>query len=828
MWKIMRKTLLKFVLCGALLASGALAVAVPANGVINSSGSYEFTGVNYPNLTINADNVTITTAFASNLGQTITIAGDFTINGRSNVTISLRNTTTGANINLLVNGTTTIIGNSAQTIKLTNVLTLQAKGNVYLKNTNISATMMALQANGTNAKVILEKVSLETTSTVPALLITNAELKAYFSQFKSGGNGTVTFAFSTGSAPSPIMEFCTIQTSGTHIIAASSIGARTLYFEGGQYLGNAKNIGTLTNFTLDDIPLASSGMPLNNNLTFTSTGAADIQQPKSIPPDTTLYTGGLVIPNGQSLKLGYSELNAQLGQTAQIGRAALSINNGATVQFNSGATFTSAGSGGNNSITSGGKYASIDLLSGSTATVQNTSFSNYTTALNDQTGATIQNNTFTATGAGSTIALKSTAAGNYSSNSFQTTDFGIDVNSSAVIASNTFQNNSSIKAITVRGGAPVITNNTLFYGSGADCYALSVVNGSNIQFKNNTITPYNTTTGGAGYALNITGGSAIGVGYFINNNFTSVSKVAVNNAAQNTNEYVLKNNYWGANPPSVAQFTGTNKINYENWLASVGGAEANQRPDDVENTAGRSPANGTIYTSSAVNIPLTFTLEDVGYHNGTPLTYRIEYSADSTFAAYTSTAYSATGYPRGSAITHQLAASLLPAGYETYYWRVRVKDAVGLESLVTARNFIIRQPQINLSLQANKTQASAGDDVTYTLSFENPSSQSMVLGSAVITAILPDDVYWDGQVGLSGGITSGMGTVTVRAYSDIAGTAQVASFITTTVTNVDNNAAAWTPALPSASNHTIRRFNITFTTLPVGAAGTFTYRTRVK
>jgi uncharacterized repeat protein (TIGR01451 family) len=171
--------------------------------------------------------------------------------------------------------------------------------------------------------------------------------------------------------------------------------------------------------------------------------------------------------------------------------------------------------------------------------------------------------------------------------------------------------------------------------------------------------------------------------------------------------------------------------------------------------------------------------------------------------------------------------TLQSLGGNTYYWRVKTTDAYGLTtSAPTSWNFTIVQPNINLTLQADKTQASAGEAVLYTLSFDNPSAQNLPMSNVEIVAILPDDVYWDGRVNLTG-ITN-MSTVTVRAFSDIAGTTQVAYFTTAVNVNVDNNPTAWTPNLPAANNHTIRRLSVTFPTMPIGASGTFQYRTRVK
>jgi uncharacterized repeat protein (TIGR01451 family) len=325
----------------------------------------------------------------------------------------------------------------------------------------------------------------------------------------------------------------------------------------------------------------------------------------------------------------------------------------------------------------------------------------------------------------------------------------------------------------------------------------------------------------------------INAGYFVSNNFNADSKVRIDNSAV-TSEYILKNNWWGANPPSVAQFTGTNKINYEPWLtAANGSAVAGFAPYDISSAVNgiesfREPFNGAVLSNSLTHVTLNFKLDDIGYHNGTPLTYDLEISTAPDFSGSKINILGGTGYPRDTTISRSVLITTLPSGGNTYYWRVKTTDAYGLTTITPVSwNFTIIQPEIKLTLQADKPQASAGQEVSYTLSFENPSAQDLILSNVEIVAILPEDVYWDGRVNLSG-ITSGMGNVTVRAFSDIAGATPVASFTTTTGQNVDNSPTAWTPPLPAANNHTVRRFSVIFPTMPKGANGTFQYRTRVK
>jgi uncharacterized repeat protein (TIGR01451 family) len=464
-------------------------------------------------------------------------------------------------------------------------------------------------------------------------------------------------------------------------------------------------------------------------------------------------------------------------------------------------------------------WSGFTLASGSSSQITNTTISNATIGITDQSSsANVANCTFSSFGLNTTvnrIGPNATNSNKYTSNKYQTQAAALEITGgSPVVSSSTF-GQAAARPLTISGGSPQLTNNSFSFNNTAGGSAVYISGGTPV-FQNNTVSGYSSSS----YALNISGSASIPAGNFLNNNFSAANPRVTAGVGSVVK---LENNYWGAAKPSTANFSGTAEIDYEPWRnASGGSTEAREVPQAVFNIT---PASGTIFTSGVSSV--NFSLEDLGYHNGTPLQYGIQIANNANFTSPLHSSRSGAAYPRGGAATHTFSAINTPG---TYYWRVSVNnttDTAGWGAYPPAPGyftFSIRDSQINLTLAASKTQASAGEQVNYTLNFDNP--ESFAFSNVKLTAILPDDVYWNGTVQLSN--MQAMGSVTVQAYADLNGTQALGSY-----TGVPGSNSFIPPvSVPEADNHRVRRFDVTITTLSAsgsgGSSGAFTYQTLVK
>ncbi|MDR2431422.1 MAG: hypothetical protein LBD99_04130 [Candidatus Margulisbacteria bacterium] len=565
------------------------------------------------------------------------------------------------------------------------------------------------------------------------------------------------------------------------------MGTKVCDFEGSNFNGGSTP-ATNASISYDNNPYAT-GDPISGTMTFgaAGSGTAGIDYDKIIPPNTVLNIGAsITIPSGKYMRLGYDSL-----ATTYPGNSELRVADNQNITIASGASFHSEG---NLIAPSGTRWGSLIFeASANSPTVKNTTIRNATIGIADRSDTSyIENSEFTLFAAGSTA--------NY-------------INGSGTYINNRYYSAFQGTPIEIAGGSPKINSNNFTLESGAP-FALNIRGGA----------PYiaDNTVNGGGYALDISGG-AIGAGQVSRNIFNN-PRVKVDNITAN-----LENNYWGAAVPATANFSGSGEIDYEPWWSTSTGAGSTPRQVPVPTYI--APANGAILTSAVDRV--TFSIDDIGYHGDAPLEYRLEISqaGDSTFS-FPKYSDSASGYARGSTVVHTFPA-IGANEYGTYYWRVSVnntKSDNGNWGTQTAPySFTIRQPMLNLQLTADKAQASAGEKVTYTLNFSNTETPPTDKLSVVLTAVLPDDVFWNGTLRL---ITQpDMGTITVKAYSDNGATAQKgATYSSTSAAGTITIPTNSSPGLniPASEHHTVRRFDVTITKLGSGKAGSLVYETIVK
>jgi hypothetical protein len=122
------------------------------------------------------------------------------------------------------------------------------------------------------------------------------------------------------------------------------------------------------------------------------------------------------------------------------------------------------------------------------------------------------------------------------------------------------------------------------------------------------------------------------------------------------------------------------------------------------------------------------------------------------------------------------------------------------------------------------TQQSAGSPIYYRQEFKNAEA-TLSMGPVTITAILPDEVYWNGELRLTG-LSSGNGNITVKAYENIDGSGTAQTY--TATLSGDANLTYTNLSIVPSDVYKYRRFELTITTLPANSGGAFTYGSIVK
>ena len=818
MMKILQRCSLFFISCLIISANlSALTITSPTTITLNG---------NIGDLYIDANDVTI--IVPSELG-----INNLTINNRNNVRFQVNGyiQVTG-NIDIRgANNSDSVIFRASLGGEFSWINVTNTSASVYIRNASIiNTTNPSGGLYKTGGTVILENVLLR--GAVPLRTTNITKFIARFCSFIyeniSSPHSTylISLAMSTSATTPPVLEFCYFEkAAGTtyHLNSLSIPGTGSV--EGSRFNGGTPQLtGT---GTWDTNPLASSGDPLAGTLTF-SGNAGNINFDKVIPPGAQLNigTGGLTMPSG-TLKIGYTEYNGG----SYAGNASILTAAGQNIAINSGAAVRSEGVS-NNLLSGSGQWGSLILESGSSANIKNTTIERATIGIIDNTGAIVQNNYFSNFNANTTANRITAGNGNYSSNTYNITSAGIEITGgNPVIQNNTFATSFKTNAaITVTNGTPTIRTNTINYA--ATGYGVRVSGGSP-TFNQNTIIGSN-----GGDAIRLTGGYPI----FTQNNISGYgSSYAVNATAGGP--FTLENNWWGKNltaPEDRVIFGGTVAIDYEPWLnaAYPSGVATSRKPFTTTELGAIYPPDGTVTTNIITGV--SFNVGDLGYHNGAVLQYQIDVAVNTTnfISAYSYTLPSASLLPgQGGTIFLPFSSIGLPppAQGNTYFWRVRAQNTTdGLPwsdyGAGLAGNyywFRIDQPQIILTVAADKIMASAGEQVNYTLSYRNP--ETIDMGNVIITAILPDEVYSNGTVSLAG-IDSSNGSVILRAYDAIAGGTQLGIVSTTSGGTISNSTGGWVSA---ANNYRIKRLELEITVLrsvtsATGKSGTFTYQTVVK
>ncbi|MDR1324054.1 MAG: right-handed parallel beta-helix repeat-containing protein [Candidatus Margulisbacteria bacterium] len=521
-------------------------------------------------------------------------------------------------------------------------------------------------------------------------------------------------------------------------------------------------------------------------------------------------------------------------------------------------------------------YAIRNYASG--VKIQNNNFNNNiaTAVRNYGANTTVQYNTFSAGISSTALRSEDTASSsNYSNNTFNTAAAGLDISTNgaltiqnntfssrssaplriragnATVAGNTFQAADGATGVWVDSGNSTFTGNTISYTSGkgvrtdggSPSFTGNIITGNNVPgtaipaiyisggtptFRQNNIGGYTN-----GRALYLGASASVTVGNFSQNNFNSPNPPVYSSGTDATSPiYILEQNYWGAATPASANFTGGGgPVDYEPWLNAPypGGTLIFKRAEPI---SGINPSHQSQLSSIPANI--YFGIDDLGYHNGTPLEYQFRI-ADSASGLLAATISTNSGFKAKSTIQH--AVSGLLRG-KTYYWQARVQNTTDHQgytdwlSLPTYQ-FSINEPRLILNLSAWDTsvgntqvsQRSAGEAIYYRLAFKNDeSSLSTTMSPVTVTAILPEDVYWNGDLRVTG-LNSGNGSVTLRAYENIAGGAPK-TYTTTLSGNADLTYTSL--GIPQGDVYKYRRFELTITTLPAQQGGAFIYGSIVK
>jgi uncharacterized repeat protein (TIGR01451 family) len=164
----------------------------------------------------------------------------------------------------------------------------------------------------------------------------------------------------------------------------------------------------------------------------------------------------------------------------------------------------------------------------------------------------------------------------------------------------------------------------------------------------------------------------------------------------------------------------------------------------------------------------------------------------------------------------------------TYTWTAQAQNTtnLGWGTLNVPFVFTIDSPQVTLTLAADRTAASAGDTVRYRITYAN--NWTNAVANTNITSILPDDVYFNGNIDLNS-LAASMGTVTVNAYTNVTGVGlpagQVVYVAPVGARSITNATAGW---LAAGTNTQIKRIDVQVQALNPAQTGTIDYYTIVK
>jgi hypothetical protein len=572
-------------------------------------------------------------------------------------------------------------------------------------------------------------------------------------------------------------------TNGHIAITMPSNPASTLtfYFEGNYWSGTTPSIYKypfMTNVTYDYLPALNpspyTGTALNSYYTINTSSGGTVNGSFYIY-DSDYYTitgGDLTVANGANLYMGVSR--NVVSSTVYHGNSTLSFSGLYSLTASSGANVqirgTTALPNAIRAVAGGtGKSTWNQLLisNGSTFRADYTTISNATTALSIPATPT-------------SLTLTSVTL------SYNTV--GLSTNASSTFSNLAFQSNTN--AFRLTGGTPVVHSNYI-YGGGT----------------------------GTETAFQITGGS-FPAGNIRSNTLNSTIDAYASSSGE-TGIVYMEGNYWGANPPVTTNFSGTNIIDYEPWKSATG-----------VNTSLRPTSNLLIPVNnanlSAAPTRLTFNAEEIGMYNDSPITYQLQLDTSPAFTA--PTVFTAANQRHWVSISANVSSYTFAVGTR-YYWRVRSQssaDGLGYGSWTPSWNFIIAQPvlQLTITTNPNVNYASAGSTVVYQIAFDYISTNPANITNSKVVSCLPDDVYFNGNLNLSG-FSSSYGTITVTAYQDLAGTVALGSYSGTVSSTLalSNGYAGWVSA---ANNHLVRRIDTQINVLNTGNTGYITYGTIVK
>lgn len=552
------------------------------------------------------------------------------------------------------------------------------------------------------------------------------------------------------------------------------------YFEGNYFSGGPTyyKYFYMTNVSFDDHPRLNAspynglGTALSLPFVLNASGTNGNVSSNFYVFDEDIYSvinGDLIVNNGVNLYMGVSR-NVLAGNTF-IGNSGLYLS-GYNVNVKTGASIDCRGTallpntiratGGG---TGRGLWGNININNASSARF------NYTTIQNGTAGLNV-------------IATPTTL--NLSNVSINYNTYGVSTNTNLTFSNLYLGGNSN--AFRVTGGTPLIRNNRI-YGGGT----------------------------GTETAFNFTGGT-FPAGNIRGNTLNNTIDVYANSSGVGTTVY-LEQNYWSVNPPVTTNFSGSDVIDYEPWRNATGG-NASLRPtaDLVV------PINGASLASQPQR--LTLNVQEIGMYNDSPITYELQLDTSPAFTA--PTLFTAPSQRHWTNISANVSAYPFVLG-TTYYWRARARsiaDGLGFGSWSPSWNFSIAKPKLMLQLTADKTNASAGEQVRYQVQFTAVTSTN--ISNATIVSCLPDDVYFNGNLTLTG-FDSSYGPVNVMAWEDINATILVASVnvgsFTGTV-NLNNSFPSWVTAL---NNHRVRRIDVFLSgNLDNGDTGYVRYETIVK
>lgn len=572
------------------------------------------------------------------------------------------------------------------------------------------------------------------------------------------------------------------QGSSSHITMTTAVPNANLFFEGNYFGGAAPvirvNAANFTASNRDNVYPVLASNPWGGTMYLAGVGAGTdgtINNPNFYMFGDDFWgvnNGSVTIANGATVTMGVSR--NVLGAPTIYGNTSLLFNGLYSLNVSSGGSLQSRGTvalpntirsaaGG----TSRGIWNEILLSNGSTGRFDNTTIQNGTSGLNVVANPTsLQLNTVSI---------------NYNTN-------GINTNSSSTFQNLYMAGNTS--AFRVTGGTPIIRNNRIVGDASANT-AFTITGGTfpvgNIRGNtlNNTIDTYMNSSGAAGIVY-------------------------------------AEQNYWSVHPPVTTNFTGSDVIDYSPWRDA---AAVNRNLFPTPNLM--LPVNGA--NLAAAPSLLTFNVAEIGMHNDSPISYELQLDTQPNFA--TATTFTGINQQQNTTLQSNVSAYPFAIG-TTYYWRVRAltsSNPLGYSVFCPSWNFTIQQPILSLVLSTNpaKTYASAGEMVRYRINFTYSSATPPSIANSRIVSCLPDDVYFNGNLTLQGMVQPTYGTITVRAYQDIAATVLLGqvSGAYSGINSFTNATPGWVAA---ANNHLVRRIDVIITALNTGNTGDIYYETIVK